>query len=214
MSRLRVLAYSISLDGFGAGPGQSLAAPLGEGGEQLHGWAFQTTTFRRMFGQKGGSTGIDEGYASRSMAGLGAWIMGRNMFTHERGPWANEDWKGWWGEVPPYHCDVYVLTHHPRATLDHGGTRFHFVTDGLPAALERARAAAKGKDIRLGGGAATIREALQRGLVDDMHLAVSPVLLGRGEALFAGLDLPALGYHVAGSEAGEGATHIRIERRG
>lgn len=215
MSRLRVLAYSVSLDGFAAGPDQSLAAPLGIGGEKLHSWFFPTSTFRQMvLGAEGGTTGVDDRYGRASFENIGAWILGRNMFTPERGPWADPDWKGWWGEEPPYHCQVFVLTHHPRAPIEmQGGTTFHFVTEGPRAALDRARAAAGGRDVRVGGGAETIRQYLNDGLVDDLHIAISPVLLGRGENLFAGLDLTMLGYQVTGCEAGEGAIHYRIERK-
>lgn len=208
MSRLRIESFTVSLDGYGAGSEQTLSAPLGEGGTALHRWAFATRTFRTMLGQEGGSTGEDDRMARRGFENVGAWIMGRNMFTHERGPWKNADWKGWWGDEPPYHCDVFVLTHHPRASFEHGGTRFYFITDGLEAALARAREAADGKDVRLGGGVATIRAGLQARLVDEMHLAIAPVLLGRGEALWPGIDLPALGYTVKETLATPGATHV------
>jgi dihydrofolate reductase len=212
MSKLVVRAYSISLDGYGAGPDQSLAAPLGVGGEDLHGWFVRTSTFRTMIGKEGGAEGLDEAIAARSMQNLGAWIMGRHMFTHERGPW-KIDWRGWWGEAPPYHCDVYVLTHHARDKLEmDGGTTFHFVTGGPDEALERARASAGDRDIRVGGGAATIRQYLKAGQIDEMHIAVTPVLLGRGEPLFAGLDLPALGYAVATTQSTDLATHVTIAR--
>jgi dihydrofolate reductase len=212
MPRLRVHAFTLSADGYGAGPGQDLQNPMGRGTGDLHRWAFRTRTFRAMFGQDGGSTGADERLAARGFEGLGAWVMGRNMFTHERGPWANEDWKGWWGDVPPYHCPVYVLTHHPRASFEHGGTTFHFVTQGLDAALDLARKAAAGRDIRLGGGTATLRAALARGLVDEMHLAVSPILLGQGEAFWPGLDLPALGYRIAETLVTPDATHLVLQK--
>ncbi len=215
MTQLRVNAFAVSLDGYGAGLEQSLADPMGRGGMALHGWAFGTRTLRRMFGQEGGATGIDDGYAARGMEGLGAWILGRNMFGPVRGAWPDESWRGWWGDEPPYHCPVFVLTHHARPPLAMaGGTTFHFVTGGLDEAWQRARGAAGGRDVRLGGGVATLRQALQARLVDTMHLAVAPVLLGAGESLYAGLDLPALGYAVARSEAGEGATHVTIERQG
>lgn len=212
MSRLRIESFSVSLDGYGAGPNQTLSNPLGEGGEALHGWAFQTRTFRSMFGQQGGSTGEDDRLARRGFENVGAWIMGRHMFTHERGPWESDDWKGWWGDEPPYHCDVFVLTHHPRASLEHGGTTFHFVTDGLERALGAAREAAQGADVRLGGGVATVREAIEKRLVDEMHLAIAHVLLGRGEALWSGMDLRSLGYSVRETVATSAATHILIER--
>lgn len=213
MSLLRVESFTISLDGYGAGPGQSLAAPMGERGGLLHGWAFGTRTFRKMFGQDGGSDVVDEGFAQQGFDNIGAWVLGRNMFTHSRGPWTDDGWKGWWGEEPPYHCEVFVLTHYPRPDLVMaGGTTFHFVTDGLEAALTRAKAAAGGKDLRLGGGVATLREAFRGRHIDEAHFAVSPVLLGRGEAVFHGLDLPALGYRVVRQVAGEGANHIVIGR--
>lgn len=214
MSRLRVESFSISVDGFGAGPEQSLAHPLGIGGEGLHAWAFATATFQsRVIDGFGGGTGIDNEFAARGFRNIGAWILGRNMFGPIRGPWPNQDWKGWWGEDPPYHVPVFVLTHHPREPIAmKGGTIFHFVTGGIHEALERARAAAKGADIRLGGGVATIHQYLEERLVDELHLAIAPVLLGTGERLFAGLDLPTLGYRVTSHVAGENATHIVITR--
>ena len=213
MSRVRMNAFSVSLDGYGAGPDQSLENPLGVGGMALHEWVFGTQTFRRMVGQEGGSTGIDEGFASRAMDNLGAWILGRNMFSPMRGPWADESWKGWWGDNPPYHVPVFVLTHHQRApVVMQGGTTFHFVTDGAEAALERARAAAGAKDIRIGGGVATIRQYLTAGLIDEMHLAVAPVVLGKGEALYAGLDLAKLGYKVTEHVATEAALHVVLSK--
>src|SRR5262245_55105658 len=188
MPKLRVHAFSISLDGYGAGPGQELANPQGVGGLDNHKWVFATRTFRQMFGREGGSTGIADDLAARGFADIGAWIMGRNMFAPLRGPWADDSWKGWWGDNPPYHCPVFVLTHHPRASFEmEGGTTFHFVTGGIHEALERAREAAGDEDIRIGGGAATIRQFLREGLIDEMHLAISPVLLGSGEHLLAGL---------------------------
>jgi dihydrofolate reductase len=214
MTRLRVQSFSISLDGFGAGPDQDLHNPLGVGGMALHKWAFATRTFRQMFGQDGGTTGIDDDFAARGFAGIGAWIMGRNMFGPVRGPWPDESWKGWWGKTPPYHCSVFVLTNHTRAPLEmEGGTTFHFVTDGIDAALKRASEAAGARDIRLGGGVATIRQFLSAGLVDEMHLAVSPVLLGSGEHLFAALDLPKLGYQCTEHVATPNATHVVLTRR-
>jgi len=213
--KVRVAAYSISIDGFGAGPDQSLADPLGRGGEALHEWVFDTPTFRAMYGKQGGRNGVDEHFAARSFENLGAWIMGRNMFAPSRGPWPDDGWQGWWGEEPPYRVPVFVLTHHPRDPIAiKGGTVFHFVTGGIGEALERAREAAGGRDIRIGGGAATVRQYLQAGLIDELHVAVSPVLLGAGESLFAGLDLPALGYDVAESTPGERATHLLITRTG
>lgn len=211
---LRVSAFAISLDGYGAGPRQDLDNPLGVGGEALHNWMFGTRTFQRMLGQDGGSTGIDNGFAERSMAGVGAWIMGRNMFGPIRGPWPDESWKGWWGDTPPYHCSVFVLTHHPRASLTMaGGTTFHFVTDGIHAALERAREAAGARDVRIGGGVETVRQYLRAGLVDEMHLVLSPVLLGSGEHLLQGLDLNAQGFSCTENVASPEATHVVLTRR-
>lgn len=214
MSQLVVRCFSISVDGFGAGPDQSLSDPLGKGGMALHDWVFRTKTFQAMHGAgEGEADSIDEGFAAQGFHNLGAWILGRNMFGPVRGDWPDDDWKGWWGDEPPYHCPVFVLTHHPRADLVMaGGTTFHFVTDGLAAALTRARAAAGGKDVRLGGGVATLREAFRGQHIDEAHFAVSPVLLGRGEAVFQGLDLPALGYGVKRQVAGEGASHVVIAR--
>lgn len=213
MSRVRVSCFSISLDGYGAGPDQSLEHPLGVGGERLHEWFFPTRTFRNMVGQSGGEQGPDDAFARRGMEGVGAWILGRNMFGPVRGPWPDDTWRGWWGASPPYHTDVFVLTHHARPSLSmEGGTTFHFVTDGIHSALEKARVSAKGKDIRIGGGAATIREYLSAGLIDELHLAVAPVLLGRGEPLLAGIDLPALGFETKEHVATAGATHYVLSR--
>ena len=214
MTKLRVRAFSVSLDGFGAGPGQDLQNPLGQGGMALHEWAFATRTFQKMFGEDGGATGIDDDFAARGFAGIGSWILGRNMFGPVRGAWPDESWRGWWGEEPPYHCPVFVLTHHARPPLEMaGGTTFYFVTDGIRAALTRALEAAGGQDVRLGGGVATIREYLTAGLIDEMHLALAPVLLGAGENLWAGLDLRALGYQCTGCTPGEKATHLTVGRR-
>ena len=211
--KVRVAAFSVSIDGFGAGPDQSLADPLGVGGEALHEWFFPTRTFQRVYGNGEGTTGTDDAFAVRSFDNLGAWILGRNMFGPVRGPWPDAEWKGWWGEEPPYHVPVFVLTHHPRDPIVmKGGTVFHFVTDGIAAALARARDAAAGRDVRIGGGASTIRQYLQARLIDELHIAVAPVLLGRGEPLWTGLDLAASGYKVTESAAGEKATHIVIER--
>ncbi|MGZ6007133.1 MAG: dihydrofolate reductase family protein [Rhizomicrobium sp.] len=215
MSKLRVNCFSVSLDGYGAGPDQSLANPLGVGGMAVHEWVLATRTFRKMFGQDDGETGVDDDFAARGFADVGAWILGRNMFGPVRGAWPDENWKGWWGDNPPYHCPVFVLTHHPRASIAmDGGTTFHFVTDGIHAALERAREAANGGDVRLGGGVATIRQYLQLGLVDEMHFAVSPVLLGSGENLFAGLDLLKLGYRISQHVPMPKATHIVLAKQG
>lgn len=212
--QVRVSCYAVSADGFGAGPDQSLDHPLGVGGPKLHDWFYPTETFGANIGRTGGETGIDNDFAKRGMSGLGAWILGRNMFAHSRGPWPQDDeWKGWWGDEPPYHCNVFILTHHPRPSFEmKGGTVFHFVTDGIEAALDHARSAAGDLDIRIGGGAETIRQYLRAGLIDHLHIAVSPVLLGRGEALWEGLDLPALGYTIAASTAGERTTHLEIVR--
>jgi dihydrofolate reductase len=215
MSKLRVHCFTISLDGYGAGPNQDLQSPLGVGGETLHGWFIPTRTFRQTFGQEGGETGIDDDFAARGFDNIGAWILGRNMFGPVRGPWPDESWKGWWGDNPPYHVPVFVLTHHARAPLTMaGGTTFHFVTDGAAAALARAREAANGRDVRVGGGAATIRQYLQAAAIDEMHVAISPVLLGAGEALFAGLDLPKLGYERTAHVPSAKATHVMIGKRG
>ena len=215
MSKLRVNAFSLSLDGFGAGPGQSLENPLGQGGMALHEWAVGTRTFQKMvFGGESGTTGVDDDFAARSFADVGAWILGRNMFGPVRGPWPDDAWKGWWGASPPYHVPVFVLTHHPRASIEmEGGTTFHFVTDGIHAALDRARAAAGGRDVRIGGGPATIRQYLRAGLVDEMHLAVAPTLLGTGETLLAGIDLPALGFACTEHVGTDKTMHVVLTRR-
>ena len=214
MSRLVVRCFSLSVDGFGAGPDQSLADPLGKGGMALHDWVFRTKTFQAMHGAGGGEAdSVDEGFAAEGFRNIGSWILGRNMFGPIRGPWPDEEWKGWWGDEPPYHCPVFVLTHFPRADrVMAGGTTVHFETGGLEDALARAKAAAGGKDVRLGGGVATLREAFRGRHIDEAHFAVSPVLLGRGEAVIQGLDLPALGYRVARQVAGEGASHVVIGR--
>jgi dihydrofolate reductase len=213
MQRLRVQGFSISLDGYGAGPNQTRENPLGVGGESLHEWLIHTRTFQQVCGRDGGSTGIDEDFAARGFANLGAWIMGRNMFAPSRGPWPDDSWRGWWGENPPYHAPVYVLTSHPRESIVmKGGTVFHFVTDGIQSALDQAFAAAAGRDVRLLGGVATIRQYLQARLVDDMHLAISPLLLGSGEHLMAGLDLSALGYACTEQAASDKATHFVITK--
>ena len=214
MSKLRVNCFSISLDGFGAGPNQSLQNPLGEGGPELHNWFYPTETFQKtVLGHERGATGVDNDFASASFENVGAWIMGRNMFAHSRGPWTDDGWKGWWGDNPPYHVDTYVLTHHPRKPLEmEGGTTFHFVTDGIHAALERAKASARGKDVRIGGGAATIRQYLQAGLVDEMHISIAPVLLGRGEPLFTGIDLKAAGLKQVEQVPGENTVHYLLKR--
>jgi dihydrofolate reductase len=208
MPKVRVNCFAVSLDGFGAGPEQSLENPMGVGGMGLHRWAFATPSFGG-----DGEPGPDDAFIKRGMSGMGAWILGRNMFGPVRGSWLDDDWKGWWGDNPPYHCDVFVLTNHPRPSFEmEGGTVFHFVTDGIHAALDRAKAAAGEKDIRIGGGTATIHQYLRAGLIDEMHIAVSPVLLGRGEAFFAGIDLPACGLTQIEHVAGTGAEHYLISR--
>ncbi len=215
MSQLRVESFTISLDGFGAGPGQDLHNPLGLGGMDLHGWAMATRTFQeRLFGKAGGEAGVDDDFAARGFHNVGAWILGRNMFGPVRGPWPDESWRGWWGDNPVYHMPVFVLTQHARAPLVmQGGTTFHFVTEGIDAALERARAAANGKDVRVGGGVSTIQQYLRQGLVDEMHIAIAPVLLGAGERLFDGVNLPALGYACTQHVATARATHVVLTRR-
>lgn len=215
MSKLRVQSFSISIDGYGAGLHQDLANPLGVGGMALHQWFFATRTFQKMHGGDGGATGIDDDFAARGFANVGAWILGRNMFGPVRGPWPDDAWKGWWGENPPYHTPVFVLTNHPRPSVAmDGGTVFHFVADGIRAALARAIEAAHGQDVRLGGGVATIRQYLRAALIDEMHLAILPVLLGSGEHLLAGIDAAALGYQCAEHVATPNATHVVLTRRG
>ena len=211
--KLRVNCFSISLDGYGAGIEQSLQNPMGLDGMELHNWVFDTQSFKTMIGQQGGTTGVDDGFAKRGFENLGAWILGRNMFGPVRGPWPDETWKGWWGTNPPYHVPVFVLTHHARAPIEmEGGTTFHFVTGGIQAALDAAREAAQGKDVRVGGGVSTIRQYMEARLVDELHLAVSPVLLGRGEALFQGQDWRALGYRCVEQVATEKATHVTLRK--
>jgi dihydrofolate reductase len=215
MPKLRVHAFSISIDGYGAGPRQDLEHPLGVGGMAVHDWVFGTRTFQAMHGQGsgGGETGPDDDFAARGFQNIGAWIMGRNMFAPSRGPWPDDGWKGWWGPNPPYHTPVFVLTHHARPPLAmEGGTTFHFVTDGIQAALKRAREAAGNQDIRLGGGVATVRQYLSEGLVDEVHLAIAPVLLGVGEHLLGGLDLVKLGYRCKEHVGTAKATHVVLAR--
>jgi dihydrofolate reductase len=214
MPKLRVESFTVSLDGYGAGPNQSLEHPLGGGGESLHEWAFATRTFQKqVLGSEGGTTGIDDDFAARGFHNIGAWILGRNMFGPIRGPWPDEKWRGWWGDNPPYHTPVFVLTHHARASISmDGDTTFHFVTDGIDRALERARDAANGLDVRLGGGVATIRQYLRARLIDEIHIAIAPILLGSGESLFADLDLPSLGYECVEHVATQRATHVVIRR--
>ena len=213
MGKVRVAGFSLSIDGFGAGVEQSLHDPLGKRGPELFRWFFGTRTFRAMQALDDGSEGVDETYAARSMAGFGAFILGRNMFGPVRDAWPDESWKGWWGDNPPYHAPTFVLTHHPREPLVmEGGTTFHFVTDGIGAALEQARAAAGDRDVKIGGGVSTVRQYLEAGLVDELHFAISPVVLGRGEAMFAGLDLHAMGFRVVEHAATELATHVVLAR--
>ena len=216
MTKLRVCCLSMSIDGYSAGPGQSLENPLGVGGPALHQWVFPTRSFRTMHGgAQDGETGVDNDFAERGFENIGAWILGRNMFGPIRGPWPDDNWKGWWGDTPPYHCDVFVLTRHARKPLVMaGGTTFHFVTDGIQSAYKQAVAAAKGQDIRLGGGASTIQQYLAAKLIDDMHIVVVPTLLGRGESLFGSLNLPELGYAVRAQTPGKSVTHVVIEKRG
>ncbi|MEO8020145.1 MAG: dihydrofolate reductase family protein [Pseudomonadota bacterium] len=213
MPKVRVLSLALSFDGFGAGPDQSLENPLGVNGPEMFEWFFATRVWRKMHGQEGGDTGVDNAMAEASFENMGAWILGRNMFGPVRGPWPDESWKGWWGDEPPYHVPTFVLTRHARPPLVmKGGTTFHFVTGGIQEALERAREAAGNRDVRIGGGMATIRQYLEARVIDDLHLAVRPVLLGRGEPLFSGLDLRALGYECTKSVTGERATHVFINR--
>jgi len=215
MSKLRVQSFSLSIDGFGAGPNQDLANPLGVGGMGLHGWVLPTRTFVRMHGDSSadGTTGIDNDFARRGFEGIGAWILGRNMFGPVRGAWPDDNWKGWWGDNPPYHTPVFVLTHHARPSIVMaGGTTFHFVTEGIHVALQRARQAAGGQDVRLGGGVATIRQYLNAGLLDELHLAISPVLLGSGESLLAGIDLLRLGFRCTDHVATPSATHLVLTK--
>ena len=213
MGKVRVASFSISIDGYGAGPRQDLQNPLGVRGMELHQWVFSTDFFQRMHGgQPGGEFGRDNDLATEAMSGIGAWILGRNMFGPVRGPWPDESWQGWWGDTPPYHVPVFVLTHHPRPPLAMaGGTTFHFVSDPHEA-LERARAAAGDLDVRIGGGVATVRHYLQVGAIDEMHLAISPVVLGTGEHLSTGLDLSQLGFTVTRTVHGEKATHVVLSR--
>jgi dihydrofolate reductase len=213
MNKVKVAAFSISLDGFGAGPDQTLENPMGKGGHQLHKWFYPTKAFQKMIGKEGGTEGTDNDFAEKSFENIGAWILGRNMFGPIRGPWPDNEWKGWWGDEPPYHVPVFVLTHYEREPLVmKGGTTFYFITDGIESALEKARNAANGKDIRIGGGVSTVRQYLQDGLIDELHLPMSPVLLGTGENLFSGIDLPSLGFTQIEKINGEGAMHILLKK--
>ena len=214
MSKLCVRSLGLSIDGYGAGMAQDLQNPLGIHGPELMEWFFHSRAWRKMHGQDGGETGVDNDIAENGFTGIGAWIIGRNMFGPIRGPWMDDSWKGWWGEEPPYHTPVFVLTHHPRATLKmKGGTDFHFVTEGIQSALEQAKAAAGDRDIRLGGGVSTIRQYLSAGLIDELHLAIRPVLLGAGEHLLRDIDMRGLGYECVKSVAGERATHVFLAKR-
>ncbi|QND53221.1 dihydrofolate reductase [Phyllobacterium sp. 628] len=213
MTKVRVAGFSLSTDGFGAGPEQSLQDPLGKRGKELHQWVFGTQTFQAMFGKDGGSLGVDNDYASRGMSGFGAFILGRNMFGPIRGEWPDDTWKGWWGDNPPYHAPTYILTHYARDPIVlEGGTTFYFITGGIEAALEQAKAAAGELDVKIGGGVSTVRQYLQAGLVDELHFAVAPVVLGKGEAMFTGIDLPDLGFRVTEHIATEYATHIVLAK--
>jgi dihydrofolate reductase len=215
MTKLRVQSFAVSLDGYGAGPDQDLQNPLGVGGPELMEWFFNTRVWQRMYGEGTGETGIDNSFAEKGFDNIGAWILGRNMFGPIRGPWPDESWRGWWGEEPPYHTPVFVLTHHARAPLEMaGGTTFYFVTDGIQSALKQAKTAAGNRDVRLGGGVTTVRQYLQAGLIDELHLALRPVLLGSGENLFNGLNLRTLGYECMESVAGERAIHVILRKRG
>ena len=214
MAKVRVNGFAVSLDGYAAGPHQSLENPLGVRGPELFKWFFSTRTWKQMHAEEGGSTGVDDEWARRGMKNVGAWILGRNMFGPVRGPWPDDSWKGWWGEEPPYHVPTFVLTHHPRKPLEmNGGTTFHFVTDGINAALQLAKQAAKDKDVRIGGGVATIRQYLRESLIDELHLAFRPILMGSGENLFAGIDLPTLGYVCSQHVSTEHALHVVLKRQ-
>lgn len=215
MTRVRVESFTISLDGYGAGPGQGIDNPLGVGGTDLHQWAIPTRTFQRaLFGTDDGTTGVDDDFAARGFTNIGAWILGRNMFGPIRGPWPDMNWRGWWGANPPYHVPVFILTHHPRPPVEmEGGTTFHFVTGGIHDALDRAREAANGTDVRVGGGANTIQQYVRASLIDEMHVAIAPIVLGRGERLFEGVDLRVLGYDCVQHAASEKATHVVFRRR-
>jgi dihydrofolate reductase len=214
MGKFRVSAFGISLDGFGAGTDQTIDNPMGVGGLAMHGWAFETRTFRAMHGQEGGDTGIDEEFAARSFENVGAWILGRNMFGPVRGSWGDESWKGWWGDTPPYHVPVFVLTHYERPPLEmKGGTTFYFVTEGIEEAAKRAAAAAGEKDVRIGGGVSTVQQYLRAGAIDEMHLVMSPVLLGAGEKFFGNLDLAKMGFRVTDHAMSERVMHVVMEKR-
>ncbi|WGM48526.1 hypothetical protein KOAAANKH_03428 [Brevundimonas sp. NIBR10] len=213
MARVRVAGFAVSIDGFGAGPDQSRENPLGLRGPELHNWFYPTRSFQTMIGKEGGTEGVDDRFGRASMAGFGAFILGRNMFGPVRGDWPDDVWKGWWGDNPPYHAPTYILTHYPRPPIEmEGGTIFHFVTDGIESALTQAKAAAGDLDVKIGGGVSTVRQYLLAGAIDELHLVISPVLLGQGESLFAGIDLPGLGYRVTESVSTELATHVVLTR--
>jgi dihydrofolate reductase len=213
MTKVKVAGLGVSLDGFAAGPAQSQEYPLGLQGEDVFQWFFPTRTFRQMVGQEGGDTGTDDRFARRAMDGFGAFILGRNMFGPIRGDWPDDQWKGWWGDNPPYHAPTFVLTHYPRSPIEmQGGTTFHFVTGGIEDALQKAREAAGKKDVKIGGGVQTVRQYLQAGHVDEIHLVVAPVVLGQGESLFSGLDLRALGYRTVEHTPTDRATHIVLAK--
>jgi dihydrofolate reductase len=213
MPKVRVHNFSISLDGYGAGPNQSVDEPLGVGGEDLHEWMFETRTWHRMIGTDGGDEGTDDDFAQAGIVNVGATIMGRNMFGPVRGEWGDSEWRGWWGDEPPYHHPVFVLTHHPHQPIEmDGGTTFHFITEGIEAALDAAVDAAAGKDVRIGGGASTIRQYLRAGLIDELHIAISPLLLGSGERLFEGADARTAGYECVGFVASKAVAHVRLAR--
>lgn len=214
MPIVRVNSFAVSLDGYAAGPHQSLEAPLGIRGPELFEWFFSTRTWKQMYGHEGGSTGIDDEWAQRGMENVGAWILGRNMFGPVRGPWPDDLWKGWWGEEPPYHVPTFVLTHHPRKSIEmKGGTTFHFITDGIDSALRRAKDEAKDKDVRIGGGVATVQQYLRAQLIDELHLVFRPILLGAGESLFAGIDMAELGYRCSEHISTESAIHVKVTRQ-
>ena len=213
MTKLRVFSFGVSLDGYGAGPNQNIDHPLGVGGTALLEWLFATRTFQKTLGSEEGATGMDDDFAARGFSNVGAWIIGRNMFGPIRGEWPDDNWKGWWGDNPPFHVPVFVLSHHPRESITMaGGTTFHFVTEGIQTALKRAKESAKGQDVRLGGGVATIQQYLRARLIDEMHLAIAPVLLGSGEQLFAGLDAVALGYRCSEHASTANVTHVVLTR--
>jgi dihydrofolate reductase len=214
MPQVRVHNFTVSLDGFGAGEGQSMEAPFGHAQGRLMQWFFATRTFRAMHGEPGGSTGVDEALASNWGPGIGAEIMGRNKFGPQRGPWADEEWKGWWGDNPVFHTPVFVLTHHPRPSIEmDGGTTFHFIDASPAEALDAARQAAGDLDVRIGGGPATIREFLAADLIDHLHIVVAPIVLGRGEPLWDGLEGLEGRFQTEAVSSPSGVTHLTCTRR-